>query len=185
LIAFSSPVDLLHSDLSWVLQISVSGCAFSITFGVSGLVVNDEHNMHSRSSCGAEKLPALSAVAKFAALALLSGFATAQLATSVPGCPAPSYFGICNPYVPGVFICADDNGAISVISTWHDGPAEKAGMCPGDKIVAVDQAVAGGSSWDRLERASDAGKRNCPNQRAIGVKPQYTGVRAGPQPCRL
>lgn len=94
----------------------------------------------------------MSALGKFAALALLAGSATAQLATSVPGCPGPSYFGICNPYVPGVFILPDDNGAISVLSTWHDGPAEKAGICPGDKIVAVDEAIAGEWSWDRLVR---------------------------------
>ena len=87
---------------------------------------------------------------KLAAFALLAGLAMAQLAASVPGCPAPSYFGICNPFVPGVFIRPDDKGAISVLSTWHDGPAEKAGICPGDKIVAVDEAVAGESSWDRL-----------------------------------
>jgi S1-C subfamily serine protease len=85
-----------------------------------------------------------------AALALLAASVTAQLATHIPGCPAPSYFGICNPYVPGVFIVPDDNGAISVVSTWHDSPAEKAGICPGDKIVAVDDAIAGEGSWDRL-----------------------------------
>ena len=87
---------------------------------------------------------------KLAALALLVGSATAQLATSIPGCPAPSYFGICNPYVPGVFIRPDDNGAISVLSTWHDGPAEKAGICPGDKIVAVDEAIAGDRNFEGL-----------------------------------
>jgi predicted metalloprotease with PDZ domain len=90
--------------------------------------------------------------AKFAALALFVGSTTAQVVTSVPGCPAPTYFGICNPYVPGVFIKADERGAISVISTWHDGPAEKAGICPGDKIVAVNGTVATGSNWDRLVR---------------------------------
>jgi membrane-associated protease RseP (regulator of RpoE activity) len=89
---------------------------------------------------------------KCSALALLVGSATAQLASIVSGCPAPSYFGICDPYVPGVFIRAGDKGTISVVSTWHDGPAEKAGICPGDKIVAVDEAVAGDSSWDRLVR---------------------------------
>ena len=90
--------------------------------------------------------------AKFAALALFVGSTTAQVVTSVPGCPAPTYFGICNPYVPGVFIKADERGVVSVISTWHDGPAEKAGICPGDKIVAVNGTGATGSNWDRLVR---------------------------------
>jgi membrane-associated protease RseP (regulator of RpoE activity) len=94
----------------------------------------------------------LSVALKCAALASLVGSATAQLASMVSGCPAPSYFGICDPYVPGVFIRPGDKGTISVVSTWHDGPAEKAGICPGDKIVAVDEAVAGDSSWDRLVR---------------------------------
>jgi predicted metalloprotease with PDZ domain len=94
----------------------------------------------------------MTAIMKLAALALLAGSATAQLATSIPGCPAPSYFGICNPYVPGVFIGADDNGVISVRSTWHDGPAEKAGICPGDKIVTVDEAIAGDRSLEGLVR---------------------------------
>ena len=89
---------------------------------------------------------------KFAALVLFAGSTTAQVVTSVPGCPAPAYFGICNPYVPGVFIKADEKGAISVISTWHDGPAEKAGICPGDKIMAVNRIGATGSNWDRLVR---------------------------------
>jgi len=51
-----------------------------------------------------------------------------------------------------VFIKADEKGDISVLSTWHDGPAEKAGICPGDKIVAVNGTVATGSNWDRLVR---------------------------------
>jgi hypothetical protein len=94
----------------------------------------------------------LSVAFKCAALGLLVGYATAQLATMVSGCPAPSYFGICDPYVPGVFIRPGDKGTVSVVSTWHDGPAERAGICPGDKIVAVDEAVAGDSGWDRLVR---------------------------------
>ena len=91
-------------------------------------------------------------VADLMAFALLAGFTTAQMVTSVPGCPAPTYFGICDPYVPGVFINADEKGAISVLSTWHDGPAEKAGVCPGDKIVAVNGTVATGLNWDGLVR---------------------------------
>ncbi len=60
---------------------------------------------------------------------------------SAPGqeCDAPSYFGICDPYVPGTIIGATtDMKAIIVLGTWHDGPAEKAGVCPGDQIVAVN-----------------------------------------------
>lgn len=88
---------------------------------------------------------------KFAVLAFLAASTSAQLVTSAPGCPAPVYFGICNPYVPGVFVAADPKGGISVLSTWHDGPAEKAGICPSDKIVAVNATVAA-EKWDRLLR---------------------------------
>jgi S1-C subfamily serine protease len=41
---------------------------------------------------------------------------------------------------------------MSVVSTWHDSPAEKAGICPGDKIVAVNAEHAGASRWEGLLR---------------------------------
>ncbi len=91
-------------------------------------------------------------VAAIAVLAL-PGVAAAQLLGSAPTCPAPSYFGICDPYVPGVFIGPDDAGLISVVSTWHNGPAEKAGVCPGDKIVAINGGRSTGTNFADLLRA--------------------------------
>jgi S1-C subfamily serine protease len=93
----------------------------------------------------------MSFIVRIAVLASLAAPTSAQVVTSAPGCPAPIYFGVCNPFVPGVFV-ADDKGTMSVVSTWHDSPAEKAGICPGDKIVAVNPEHAGASRWEGLLR---------------------------------
>jgi S1-C subfamily serine protease len=53
-------------------------------------------------------------------------------------CDAPEYFGVCDPYVPGTIIEPSDKKPILVATTWPGGPADKAGICAGDKIVAVN-----------------------------------------------
>ncbi len=65
-------------------------------------------------------------------------------------CEAPQYFNVCNPYVPGVLFATGDKRPISVIGTWHDGPAERAGVCPGDKIIAVNGVKSSENTSDRM-----------------------------------
>src|SRR5690242_7382609 len=68
---------------------------------------------------------------------LLPAFKGPRRAT-IPRCDAPSYFAICDPFVPGLIISNGNGGSIWVRSTWSKGPAENAGICPGDQIVAID-----------------------------------------------
>ena len=65
-------------------------------------------------------------------------------------CDAPRYFGVCDPYVPGTIAAFPEKQPIVVVDTWHDGPAERAGVCPGDKIVAVNGVPAAENSMDRM-----------------------------------
>jgi C-terminal processing protease CtpA/Prc len=65
-------------------------------------------------------------------------------------CDAPVYFGICDPYVPGTRISFEQKQPIRVVDTWHDGPAERSGICPGDKIVAVNGVLASENTSDRM-----------------------------------
>jgi C-terminal processing protease CtpA/Prc len=61
--------------------------------------------------------------------------------------------GICNPYVPGTIIGGSpDDKAINVLDTWPDGPAEKAGICPGDQIVAVNDVLVAGHAFEQMVR---------------------------------
>ncbi len=46
--------------------------------------------------------------------------------------------GICDPYVPGTIIFNPGDKPIVVLQTWPHGPAEKAGVCSGDQILAVN-----------------------------------------------
>jgi len=57
-------------------------------------------------------------------------------------CDAPEFVGICDPFVPGVIVGFSPNGGVRVVSTWPGGPADEAGVCPGDEIVAVGGAPA-------------------------------------------
>jgi S1-C subfamily serine protease len=65
-------------------------------------------------------------------------------------CDAPEYFGVCDPYVPGTIINFPEKQPILVIDTWHNGPAERAGVCPGDQIVAVNGVPAAENTMDRM-----------------------------------
>lgn len=54
-------------------------------------------------------------------------------------CDEPEYFGICNPFVPGIILNRIDHGQpIAVAGVWPQGPAAKAGFCPGDKILRIN-----------------------------------------------
>jgi hypothetical protein len=61
------------------------------------------------------------------------------LETGAP-CDAPEYFGLCDPYVPGIITRLRDYQTIPVRDTWPGGPAEKAGVCPGDIVLAVTRS---------------------------------------------
>ncbi len=65
-------------------------------------------------------------------------------------CDAPNYFGICDSYVPGTIAGFPEKQPISVVDTWHDGPAERAGICPGDQIVAVNGVPAAENTMERM-----------------------------------
>jgi predicted metalloprotease with PDZ domain len=74
----------------------------------------------------------------------------AQQARSDSHCDAPAYLGICDPYVPGTKISFEPKELIRVVDTWHRGPAERAGVCPGDTIVAVNGVLASANTSDRM-----------------------------------
>jgi len=73
-------------------------------------------------------------------------------------CDAPEYFGMCDPYVPGTKVGFPQKQPILVVDTWHNGPAERAGVCPGDKIVAVNGVVVAKNTWDRMLHEIVSGK---------------------------
>jgi C-terminal processing protease CtpA/Prc len=76
--------------------------------------------------------------------------AHAKQARSDSHCDVPGYFGICDPYVPGTIISFQEKQPIRVITTWHEGPAERAGVCPGDKIVALNGVLAAENTRNRM-----------------------------------
>jgi C-terminal processing protease CtpA/Prc len=92
--------------------------------------------------------------AAFAGLLMVCTACGAQQASSSShDCDAPSYFGICDPYVPGTFIGRrPDMKAINVLNTWPDGPAEKSGVCPGDQIIAMNGIPVAGHTWNEMLR---------------------------------
>jgi C-terminal processing protease CtpA/Prc len=74
-----------------------------------------------------------------------------QPSTAHQSCEAPSLIGICDPYVPGTIIAKSPDGrVITVLDTWPDGPAEKAGICPRDQIVAVDGIPVSGHTFGQM-----------------------------------
>jgi C-terminal processing protease CtpA/Prc len=84
-------------------------------------------------------------------LLICTVYGAQQVSTSHQDCDAPSYFGICDPYVPGTIIASSpDMKTINVINTWPDGPAEKSGVCPGDQIIAVNGILVPGHTWEQM-----------------------------------
>jgi len=68
-----------------------------------------------------------------------------------PKCGGVELFGICDPYVPGVLIKVQgDHRPILVIAVLAGGPADKAGLCPGDQIVGVNGLDLTQSTAERL-----------------------------------
>lgn len=73
-------------------------------------------------------------------------------------CESVEYLGICDPYVPGTIIVTHENQPIRVLATWPQGPAEKAGICSGDQILAVNGVSTSDNTNVRLlkEIAADS-----------------------------
>lgn len=93
-------------------------------------------------------IPLAAALVSLEACAILS--AQSEPA-SEKRCEAPDYFGVCDPFVPGTIIALQgDKKPIRVVSTWFDGPAEKAGVCPGDLIIAANGASAFDSTTEQM-----------------------------------
>jgi C-terminal processing protease CtpA/Prc len=78
--------------------------------------------------------------------------------TTAQPCESAEYLGICDPYVPGTIIVMHDNQPVRVLATWPQGPAEKAGICSGDQILAVNGVSTSDNTNVRLlkEIASDS-----------------------------
>ncbi len=88
------------------------------------------------------------------AIAILAVLALGRVAKGSEGedCHAPEYFGICDPFVPGTVIRVTDYEPFIVISPWPDSPAERAGICPDDEIVAINGVSAIENTVQRMLR---------------------------------
>jgi hypothetical protein len=67
-------------------------------------------------------------------LLIVPNVTLAQNPETAKDCPYEA-FGICDPFVPGTIISPDGY----VYDVWSFGPAEQAGICPGDKIIQVNE----------------------------------------------
>lgn len=56
---------------------------------------------------------------------------------------------MCNPFVPGIIYGNSRVGPV-IVSVWPGGPAEQAGLCPGDLIRAVGKLPTVGASWNSV-----------------------------------
>jgi len=112
-----------------------------------------------------EKLQRNARTVGFAAATTLAVMGTVAISGSLElgrkaGCEAPELFGICNPFVPGTIVASrGQREPIRVVSTWPDGPAERAGVCPGDYIVRVNSVSASDNVQDRMLRELVSGTR--------------------------
>jgi len=80
----------------------------------------------------------------------LLAFLGFSLLANPPLCHEPEYFGICNPYVPGILIRGEDFLPVRVLDTWPFGPAEGAGICAGDKVMAVNGVSCTTQRFERV-----------------------------------
>jgi hypothetical protein len=71
---------------------------------------------------------------------------------AVPKCEGIEVAGLCDPYVPGTMIQYRPGQPLLVVSTWHDGPAEKAGVCPGDEVLSINGIVVSENPMRRMLR---------------------------------
>jgi C-terminal processing protease CtpA/Prc len=79
-----------------------------------------------------------------------SGLAAAHLGAE-ESCQAPRLFGLCDPFVPGTIVAwQGERRPLRVVSTWPNGPAETAGVCPGDLIIGVNGVTASDNTQDRM-----------------------------------
>lgn len=78
--------------------------------------------------------------------------AVATPKTKKAACDAPSYFGACDPYVPGTIGNPISKKGFIVYTTWPGGPAEKAGICAGDLIVGFNGISASTLDSDQILR---------------------------------
>ncbi len=92
-------------------------------------------------SMASKRTMAIVALSMLAPCSLLFG---QNAAAPAAPCDAPSYFGMCDPYVPGIIAFNAPNGGVEVKTTWPSGPADQAGLCPGDRIVSANSTPTSG-----------------------------------------
>lgn len=87
----------------------------------------------------------------------LPSFKPLAFAATTEPCTLEVY-GKCDPYVPGTIIVAPGYKPITVVSSWPDSPAEKAGICSGDQILAINGISASENTTARMlqEISSDS-----------------------------
>jgi len=68
---------------------------------------------------------------------------------AAPRCDAPE----CDPFVPGTIISLSPEGHIKVNSTWPRGPADEAGICPGDEILSANGIQGSDTNFDNFLQA--------------------------------
>lgn len=88
----------------------------------------------------------------FSQLLLVQSRVAAQSLITSSDCDSAEYFGICDPFVPGTIIGGGNYKAVLVYDTWPDGPAERAGICPGDQIVSVNGVSSFENTMERMLR---------------------------------
>ncbi len=90
---------------------------------------------------------AVTAALMLASWSLLFGQTAA--APAAP-CEAPSYFGMCDPYVPGIIASSGPGGSLLVRRAWPSSPADQAGVCPGDNVISINGTPTSGQGFDDI-----------------------------------